>query len=95
MKANAPENMYIPEKIYLPYKDGKVIGLVKETGVPFKSGVDGNIEYTRTDAFIEKVCEWLKENANKYLYNTGENGEYIPTCSGRMIDEFRKHMGGE
>ena len=27
------------------------------------SNVDGNsIEYTRTDAFIDKVCEWLEKN---------------------------------
>ena len=63
MKANeAPEKIYIPQKIYLPYKDGKVIGLVKETGVPYKSGVDGNIEYTRTDAFIEEAWSWIEDN---------------------------------
>lgn len=56
---------------------------------------EADIEYTRTDAFIEKACSWLKENKDKYLYNTGEKGEYIPTCSGKMIDEFRKHMKGE
>ena len=56
---------------------------------------DTDIEYTRTDAFIDKACDWLKENKDKYLYNTGERGEYIPTCSGKMIDEFRNYMKGE
>ena len=42
-----------------------------------------------------KAIEWLKENKDKYLYNTGEKGEYIPTCSGKMIDEFRAYMEGE
>ncbi len=32
-------------------------------------------EYTRTDAFIEKACDWLKENKDKYIYNTGESDE--------------------
>ena len=53
------------------------------------------IEVKDTDAFIEKACDWLKENKDKYLYNTGGRGEYIPTCSGKMIDEFRNHMKGE
>ena len=42
-----------------------------------------------------KAIEWLKENKDKYLYNTGEKGEYIPTCSSKMIEEFRKAMKGE
>ena len=25
----------------------------------------------------------------------GGKGEYIPTCSGKMIDDFRKYMKGE
>ena len=42
-----------------------------------------------------KAIEWLKENKDKYLYNTGEKGECIPTCSGRMIDDFKNYMKGE
>lgn len=48
-----------------------------------------------TDAFIDKACEWLKENKDRYLYNTGNKGEYIPTCSGKMIEQFRNYMKGE
>lgn len=44
------------------------------------------------DEATRRAIEWLKENKDKYLYNTGEKGEYIPTCSGNMIDEFRKYM---
>jgi hypothetical protein len=42
-----------------------------------------------------KAIEWLEENKDKYLYNTGEKDERIPTCSGKMIDEFRAYMEGE
>lgn len=94
MKANeVPENMYIPEKIYLPYKDGKVIGLVKETGVPYKSGVDGNIEYTRTDTFIEKAEKWMKENfVNDYgLYCVITDYNTVK----EMIEDFKNYMKGE
>ena len=81
MKANAPEKLYIfnPEK----------------REVWFSKTSDKQVEYIRTDAFIEKACSWLKENKDKYLYNTGERWEYIPTCSGKMIDDFRKYMEGE
>ena len=44
--------------------------------------------------FIEKACMWLRENTDEYLYNTG--GKYnIPTCSGKMIDDFRAYIEGE
>ena len=56
---------------------------------------DKDIEYTRTDAFIEKACSWLKENKDKYLYNTGERDEYIPTCSDKMIEDFKNYLKGE
>lgn len=85
MKANeAPEKIYLqPSEIKrLPYQN---IFCVRPLA-------DNSIEYTRTDAFIEKACSWLKENKDKYLYNTGEKDEYIPTCSGKMIDDFRKYM---
>ena len=42
-----------------------------------------------------KAIEWLKENKDKYLYNVGEKGEYIPTCSSKMIVDFRDYMKGE
>ena len=42
-----------------------------------------------------KAIKWLEENKDKYLYNIEEKGEYIPTCSDKMIDEFRKYMEGE
>lgn len=84
----APENMYIPQKIYLSYKAGKVIGLVKKTGVSYKSGVDGNIEYTRTDAFIEKAKKWLMENVEKHISADGEYTVYY----NEMFEDFKKYM---
>ena len=83
--------MKAPEKIYVHIRK-------KPFEITFSEVIEkdvSNIEYTRTDAFIEKACDWLKENKDKYLYNTGERGEYIPTCSGKMIDEFRNYMKGE
>lgn len=79
--------MEAPKKIYLTQ--------LMLFATPTISSSDNDVEYTRTDAFIERACSWLKENKDKYLYNTGERDEYIPTCSGKMIDDFRKYMEGE
>jgi len=51
-----------------------------------------DIEYTRTDVFIEKAVAWVKEH--KEDVETEDNGiaGWIPDC---FIDEFRKYMRGE
>ena len=86
MKANAPEKLYLSDiQRYFDDTD-KTISTIKYA--------DDDIEYTRIDSFIEKACFWLKENKDKYLYNTGDKGEYIPTCSGKMIEDFEKYMKG-
>lgn len=54
-----------------------------------------DIEYIRKDTFIKKVYTWLEENKDKYLYNIGEKDEYIPTCSSKMIEDFRTYIEGE
>ena len=76
-----------PDKIYMPNE------LLSEEWTRHIEGED--IEYTRTDAFIEKACGWLRENKNKYVYNWGERGGYFPTCSNLLIRDFKKYMKGE
>ena len=73
MKANKA-----PEKIYLSAVDLEEIGYLLED-----SNDSQDVEYTRTDAFIEKACEWLKNNLQ------GIVGGSI------YIDDFRKYMEGE
>lgn len=58
--------MEAPEKIYIEvtpdgtryYRD-----VVKEQRTE-----NSDIEYIRKDTFIEKACEWLKNNVEKYYY---------------------------
>ena len=50
MKANEA-----PEKIYVHVKDGKTRNTWNNEWI----GVN-DIEYTRTDAFIEKACNWFR-----------------------------------
>ena len=43
------------------------------------------VEYTRTDAFIEKAAKWLEDNAIEYWGTEAVD-------NGMMIDDFKKAM---
>lgn len=78
MKANeAPEKLY-----YAPYGD------IRED-YPI---TDNYIEYTRTDAFIEKACEFMCNNIDKqltiYHNNTWRKRD-------EFIEAFRQFMKEE
>ena len=69
MKANAPERLYLSKTIYSTY-------LYQVPDPDDKTAV----EYTRTDAFIEKTVNWLINNT-----------DITPTG----IKNYRKFMKGE
>jgi len=75
MKANAPEKIYL-----YPYSTDGIYEVETEP-------LEGTIEYTRTDAFIEKAAEYLMD----YEFNDS------PTVADRRkrVDEFIKFMEGE
>ena len=80
MKANeAPENVYLALNVF---------GDIIKDQWQFHRLCNNDIEYTRTDAFIEKACAWLNDNANKYW-----STEFVD--SGEMVEDFRKYMKGE
>lgn len=55
---------------------------------------DESVEYTRTDAFIEKACSWLKNHYRDYMHNpTGERLEAF--FGGDMCNDFEDYMKGE
>jgi hypothetical protein len=41
-----------------------------------------------------EIIEWLKENINKYIYNTKNGEENIPTCSDKMFEDLKNYMKG-
>lgn len=41
---------------------------------------------------VEKACDWLKNNIDKYLYNRGGFEEYIPTCGDKLYTDLEKAM---
>ena len=85
MKANEA-----PEKIYL-YEN--IIGRAADYWLREKSS-DTDIEYTRTDAFIEKALAYLNE---KFYFNNVFYGIVNTDFNAmeEMYDDFRKYMKGE
>jgi hypothetical protein len=78
MKANE-----MPEKIYLfDYNDAMVTPL------------EGDTVYVREEAFIEKACDWLRENKNHWAIESDD-----PCLSGFLTDDFindfKNYMKGE
>ena len=78
--------MEAPEKLYLhPTAKGKV----GASWLTFKL-TNEDIEYTRTDAFIDKACKWL-DNHNDYQ-RVHDNGRGVRFDMTQCIIDFRKAM---
>lgn len=77
-----------PEKIYINSNLENRTWLIGKGDISF-------IEYTRTDALIEKACGWIKENitnnpnANSVLVRNG------CVTLGMLIDDFINYMKEE
>lgn len=81
MKANAPD------KIYACFG---VFGLIQATEIRATSK---DIEYTRTDAFIERVCKWIEEfNNHHHIMRYSDSCE--PPLS-ELTEWFKNYMKGE
>lgn len=78
MKANEA-----PEKIYL--FENPVTETPDDRWLTHRS-CDSDIEYTRTDAFIERACEYLEPILTEYA------GFYV---GGDILQHFKKYMKGE
>lgn len=72
--------MKAPEKIYLnPALDVLIEALSEKT--------EDDVEYTRTDAFIEKAQEFFRQSNHLFSLDGMELSHFI--------DDFRKYMKGE
>ena len=80
-----------PEKIYVeithPISDKYTEIIAFEHG--------NGIEYIRTDAFIEKACEWLKTNAGNYAFVDTDRIGNVADIDLSLVQDFRKYMKGE
>lgn len=77
MKATAPD------KIYLHPDLDSIFGMTERS-------CESEIEYTHTDAFIEKAEKWMKENF------VNDQGLYCVITDyntvNEMIEDFKKYM---
>ncbi len=76
--------MKAPEKLYFGEDDRSLLGIysTKELG--------DDIEYIRTDTFIEKACEFIKDNGSHYIDIV--NGQLV--LKKGIIKDFKKYMKG-
>ena len=79
--------MKAPEKIYLTQ--------LMLFAAPTISDSDKDIEYTRTDAFIEKAVKWLKENITNNPNATEVISRKGCVTMGMLIKDFKNYMKGE
>lgn len=88
MKANKAlgSKFVYPDKLYARCKDNKTLDM---SYAPQNMEA---IEYTRTNAFIEKACDWLKNSSYGYLT---ENWGGIELDRETMAEDFRKYMKGD
>lgn len=77
MKANAPEKIYL-EKVY---PDNGIL----PNGLNYNQSPN-DIEYTRTDAFIEKAWDWIEDN----LLSSNQQDK-----SRLYFEQFKNYMKGE
>ena len=57
-----------------------------------------DIEYTRTDAFIERACDWLRTHSEMDFFELIPVGNYCGAGNlnkKKMIEDFRNYMKGE
>lgn len=90
MKANEA-----PEKIYL--FENPISGTPDDRWLSKRSD-DNDIEYIRTDAFIEKACDWLRTHSEMDFFELIPVGNYCGAGNlnkKKMIEDFRNYMKGE
>ena len=76
MEANAPENIYV----CIP--DDDIVGTAStQKGFPHQFVTE---EYTRTDAFVEKAVQWLKEQNEMIGVSFQED----------FLERFKNYMEG-
>lgn len=77
-----------PEKIYL---DSYGSGF--SHGFHTNKLYDNDVEYTRTDALIEKACKWLREGGNGWYLSSEFGEDEIDFV--KLAEDFRKAMENE
>lgn len=85
MKANAPEKIYVVDATFPDYVD------FDGSPINTKRIDDHDIEYTRTDAFIERAREWF-EKQNEWI---GLDGTRHCDLDEDEFEDFKNYMKNE
>lgn len=72
-----------PEKVYLLFNRPYLVDYTKLN----KRRCEEEVEYIRTDAFIDKACAWLTKYAKKYYFN---KERYLGTEE--LVEDFKLSM---
>ena len=75
--------MEAPEKIYID------VSLDSAWGMSERS-YDNEVEYTRTDAFIEKACKGIEHLLSGYIIRNFHFGDSYEMDT--LIEDFKKYM---
>lgn len=86
MKANAPEKIYLHPDI----GGREFIRPWLKTRASQES-----VEYTRTDFFIEKACEFIEQNVTGYIDVTHKGGDENVTLQSEFVNDFKEFMKEE
>lgn len=89
MEANAPEKLYVD--VHDNLSDSILYGFTEKR-------TDDDIEYTRTEALIEKAEEWLRTHSEMDFFELIPDFNYCGAGTlnkKRMIDDFIKFIKGE
>lgn len=82
--------MKAPEKLYITNDEKRFSDKCHSASI--EKYIDNDLEYTLTDAFIEKAAEWIKNKAENYIVDT-------PLCSyfdyKRAVEDFKEYIKGE
>ncbi len=88
----------MPDKIWL-HKDTKYSTADEVCGYQYEfaqeiecEGIENFVEYVPADAFIEKACEWLKEN---FLFDEAGYCKTNIYSTESMIYNFKNTFGGK
>ena len=84
--------MNIPEKIYLTSNNNEAFVFTQ------KRTDNKGVEYTLTDAFIEKACDWLRTHSEADYFELIPDANYCGAGNlnkKRMIEDFKNHIKGE
>ena len=81
-----------PEKIYI--QPSTIEQLPHQNIVYTKPLADNSIEYVHKDAFIENICEWLKEHVLEYVpkMNYGVGKTQPDYYTKNFIESLKKYM---